>query len=250
MFNNFIFADYFWIIYVTSFISSIISAAIGFVGGTVLFATMAQFLKLDVLIPLHGVIQFISNFSRAWILYKDINWQIGRDSIFGAMLGAIAGYFYVIRIPENWSDIILGLFIILITMVPRFKANFKFPGKWLVIGFFACSLGLFVGAVGTIVGSLFLAEHLRKKEMISTQAAMQSTIHIMKVFVFSFLGFSMLPWTLLITGSMLCAYLGTLVGAKVLDLISEKLFRILVTIIVIMLAIRLLLVGVYHIFKF
>ena len=243
-----IFENYFWVIYLASALSSIISAAVGFVGGTVLFITMAQFLKLDILIPLHGIIQFTSNFSRAWFLRKHINWQISRDSIFGAILGAIAGYFYVVKIPENWSNVVVGSFIILITLIPQVRVKIKFTGKWVVIGFFACSLGLFVGAIGTVVGSLFLAEHLRKKEMISSQAVMQSTIHIMKVLVFSLLGFAMLPWSLLIIGSMLCAYLGTLIGSKILDVIPEQLFRTIVTSIIIVLAIRLLCIGIYSIF--
>lgn len=84
--------------------------------------------------------------------------------------------------------------------------------------------------------------------MVSTQAVMQSAIHLAKIIVFFFLGFSLATWSLLILGSVIAAYLGTLTGAKLLDLISEKTFRLIATTLVLMLALRLILVGALGIF--
>ena len=66
MLESFIFESYFWIIYCAAFATSIVSAVSGFMGGTMLLAVMAQFLKLETLIPLHAIIQLGSTMSRGW----------------------------------------------------------------------------------------------------------------------------------------------------------------------------------------
>ncbi len=242
------FENYFYIIYAASFFSAIISASIGFIGGTVMLVVMAQFLRMEVLIPLHGMIQFISNSSRAYKLRQNINWKIGKESIIGALIGAVVGYFYLTPLPEKWFNLIIGLFIIFMTCVPKFRVNISWRGKWMLLGFISCSLGLFVGAIGILIGSFLLAENLEKKEMISTQATLQSVIHFTKIVLFALLGFSLTPWILLVSGAMLCAYFGMLVGVKILDKIPQKTFRFVVTSVVLILAARLVFMGFAEIF--
>jgi len=243
MLDSFIFENYFWIIYSAAFTTSIVSAVAGFMGGTMLLAVMAQFLKLEVLIPLHAIIQLSSNISRGWILRQHINWQISRDAIIGTMLGCLAGYIYMTPLPQHAANLVLGLFILLITLMPKFQASFQFPGKWIVIGFLSCSLGLFVGAVGIFVGSLLLSEKLEKKSMVGTQATLQTVIHFAKLLVFMSIGFTIWPWILLISGAVGCTYLGTFIGTKILDLIPQKLFTQLMVTLVLVLAARLVYVG-------
>ena len=48
----------------TSFITSFMTAAIGVGGGIGLLAVMPQFLPISAVIPLHGLIQLVSNCSR------------------------------------------------------------------------------------------------------------------------------------------------------------------------------------------
>ena len=238
------FENYFWIIYIAAFFTSIVSAAMGFVGGTMLLAIMAQFFKLELLIPLHGIIQLSSNGVRAWFLRKYINWQIGREAIIGSILGAAVGCFYMVPISENWSSIIIGAFILIVTLTPKSPIHFNIPKKWMIVGFIGCSVGLLIGAVGTFIGSLLLSENLEKREMVSTQAILQSVIHMAKVFVFSLLGFVLSEWVLLIAGAVICAYAGTFVGTKVLDLIPQKLFHNIMTSVVLILSSKLLYTGV------
>lgn len=245
-----LFENYFWLIYIAAFLSAIISASIGFIGGTALFAVMAQFLKMEVLIPLHAITQLASNSTRTWILFKHINWKISYESIVGAVLGGIAGYFYLTPLPENWFNLILGLFIIATTIFPRFQANFNFPGKWILVGFLSCSLGLYMGAIGILVGSFLLAEKLDKKPMIATQSVLQSVVHLTKIIVFCLLGFSLSKWSLLIIGSIICAYLGTRVGSMILNIIPEKIFRKIVTGLIFILATKLVIDGGLGVFGF
>ncbi len=238
-----IFQTYFILIYFTCFVTAIVSATFGFLGGTILLAVLAQFMRMDAVIPIHGFIQLISNSSRAWMLRPHISWLICRESIIGTIIGGIVGYFYLIQIPENVFNVCLGFFILFVTFVPKFKANIKFKYKWLAIGFLVSSVGLFMGAVGTLVGSLLFAENLERKPMVATQAMLQSVVHVAKIIVFTMLGFSLAPWIYLIAGCVVATYAGTYVGTKVLDKIPQKLFRTLITIILVGLSIRLIWSG-------
>ncbi len=236
----FLFEPYFFAIYAAAFLTAIVSASLGFIGGTLLLAFMAQFLKMDALIPIHGIIQLSSNVTRAYVLRNHINWLITKETLIGTIIGGIAGYFYIVQIPENWFNLGLGVFILLVTWLPKPQVPFTFKGKWLLIGVVCSSLGLMVGAIGIIVGTLILAEKLDKKTMVGTQATMQSLTHLAKVIVFSFLGFSLVSWTWLILGALLATYLGTLIGTRILNHIPEKLFRKILTGILSALAIKLI----------
>ena len=48
----------------TSFIGSLISAALGIGGGTLMLAVIAQTLPVAAIIPVHGVVQFGSNLDK------------------------------------------------------------------------------------------------------------------------------------------------------------------------------------------
>jgi uncharacterized membrane protein YfcA len=238
-----IFEDYFYIIWLAAFVTAIVSATIGMIGGTLLLSVLAQFLKMEVLIPLHGLVQLSSNASRAWFLRDSINRKIAIDCIIGVVIGSVVGSFYVVRVHDADYNIILGLFILAITLAPKFKMPVSFKSRWIVLGFVASFLGLFFGAIGILVGSVFLAEKLDKKAMISTQAVCQSAVHLAKVLVFSFLGFSLAPWLYLLLGTLVMTFAGSWVGTKILDRIPEATFRKIFTFVIIVLSLRLVWTG-------
>lgn len=82
--HGLIFEQYFWVVYAASFLASIVSAAVGFIGGTMLLTVMAQFLQMEALIPLHGIIQLSSNGVRSLLLRQYIAWDIARPAMIGS----------------------------------------------------------------------------------------------------------------------------------------------------------------------
>jgi len=239
-----IFENYFYIIWFAAFVTAVVSATIGMLGGTLLITVLAQFLKLEVLIPIHGIVQFTSNSSRAWFLRQSIQWAITAEMVVGVVIGSIIASFYVVRLDESVYNIALGVFILTITLAPKFKAPLKFRGKWGLLGFVASFMGLFFGAVGTLLGAVFLAERLEKKVMVATQAICQVAVHFAKVVVFMTLGFAIQPWLLLLAGTFLMTFIGSWAGTRVLDKIPEVMFRRLVTVVIVLLAVRLIYSGV------
>lgn len=223
--------------------TAIVSAVVGMIGGTLLLAVMAQFLKMEVLIPIHGCIQLFSNSTRAWFLRTAINWPVCLENLVGVAIGSVLGAFYVVRMPEHLFNLILGIFIVSITLFPKFTAPLKFRGRFAALGLVTSFIGLFVGAVGVLVGSVFLSEHMEKKEMIGTQGVCQALLHLAKILVFMTLGFVIRDWLTLLTVAIVMTYLGAWVGTRLLEKIPEKVFRRVLTALILTLALRLIWVG-------
>lgn len=252
---NFIFHDYYWILIFTSFVTAIVSASIGFLGGTILLSVMAQFLAPTVLIPVHGLVQLWSNSTRAAFLTKSINWRIvsfyGAGTVFGSLLASQ----YVLKIPEHYYSLGLGIIILILTLTPkenwsRFfykKKSHSFLDKWLFVGFFTSFLGLFIGAIGVLVGAVFLTEDkLDKKMMVATQAACQCLVHFAKVVVFIYLGFQLGPWMGLLFLLIFTTLAGSYVGTRLLDKIPQALFLKIFKALIVLLSLRLVWLGIQH----
>ncbi|MCB0350492.1 MAG: sulfite exporter TauE/SafE family protein [Bdellovibrionales bacterium] len=235
--------SYYYIIWVAAFFTAVVSATVGMLGGTLILAVMAQYLKMEVLIPIHGLIQFTSNSSRAWFIRDAINWKISRECLLGIIIGSVAGSFFVIRIEESFYNIFLGVFILTITFIPKFKLPLPKTIRWVGLGFISSFIGLFLGAVGVFVGAVFLSEKLPKRELVATQATVQLAVHLAKVIVFTTLGFVIWPWLTLLLGALVCTSLGSFVGSKLLDKIPEKLFRAGLTVLIVILGLRLIYSG-------
>jgi uncharacterized membrane protein YfcA len=227
-----------------SFFTSTVSATLGFLGGTMLLTAMAQVLPLSALIPVHGAVQFFSNASRVYFLLKYVNKKILIAYGISSVLGVLMASRFLFQMQDGVYSLVLGCFILFVTLIPKPKKGILFPGKWWVVGFIASWIGLFMGAVGTFVGAMFLSEPMEKKELVATQAACQSILHILKVIVFLYLGFQIFDWLGLIVIMLITTVLGSFVGTKILDKVPQKYFMVFFKSLVILLSLKLVFDGV------
>lgn len=246
------------------------SASVGFLGGTILLTVMAQFLPPPVLIPLHGLVQFWANSTRVMFLIKSVNWKIVGYYALGTVFGSLLASQYVLSVPEHWYNLGLGLVVLILTFTPKeawgrvFRSATKEENvatitghpvkreisreKWVLTGFVASFIGLFVGAIGVLVGSVFLTEkNLDKRVIVSTQGACQSLVHIAKVIVFVYLGFQIGPWIWLLSGLIFTTLAGSYVGTRILDRIPQALFLKLFKGVIIILCLRLIASALFQV---
>ena len=59
-----------------AFLTSVLSAIVGMAGGIVLLSVMLLFLEPLIAIPLHAVVQLISNSSRTFVQRAHVDWSI------------------------------------------------------------------------------------------------------------------------------------------------------------------------------
>jgi len=225
-------------------ISSLMSAAFGIGGGTIMLAVLAQVLPVKAIIPVHGVIQIGSNLGRAAALASQVRWQYLLWFFLGCLIGAVVGGKVVISLADNIPRIILGCFILYSVWGPKFTSRSKDSRTIAIGGFVSTLLTMFVGATGPFILALLKALELPRVALVATNAACMVLQHSLKVIVFGLLGFAYGPYLSLILLMIISGFIGTLIGKRVLLKINEDKFRLVINVLLSVLAIRLLISAV------
>ena len=211
---------------VASFFTSALTATFGLGGGLAMLALMGLFVPVAALIPVHGAVQLGSNTGRAWHQRDHIRWEVAGPFVAGSVVGAVAGAFIVVQLPDALMKLVLGGFIIAITWT-------AIPGMDRVgrAGLAAASavlalLTMMLGATGPLLSALF-AQIIPgdRKALVATMAGGMSVQHVLKIIVFSIAGFAFWPWVPLVAAMIVSGYLGTLYGSRLLERIDEVRFR-------------------------
>jgi uncharacterized membrane protein YfcA len=209
-----------------SFLTSGFTAAFGIGGGVSLLALMGFILPVGALVPVHGVVQFGSNFGRAAIQSPHIRWFPLTAFALGAIIGAAIGVNFVITLDDALLKVLLGLFILVITWVsvPRLKeaGSMTFITGGLLTGIAT----MFVGATGPFVIALYEKTFSERRQVIATHAAAMVCQHGMKILAFGMAGFAFRQWLALIIAMVVSGLAGTFLGSKLLDQMPETDFRV------------------------
>ena len=218
---------------VAAFATSVLSAIVGMAGGITLLAVMLLFFEPLVAVPLHGVVQLISNGSRSWIqrrsLRRDIVWR------YGLLLlpTGFAGLALARQLPPDGLRSAIGVFVLLATWAPGVlllgarPENSDAHRRFVVLGGAAGFLNVTIGATGPLIAPFFLNLGLDRFALIGTKAACQTLGHLAKLFVFGVVGFAFGDWALLLVllGAMVVA--GTWTGSQLLAHVNERGFTLL-----------------------
>lgn len=210
-----------------AFFTSVVSAISGMGGGILLFSTMTFFLKLDVIIPIHGVVQFTSNGSRVFYLIKNVKLNMFLPYIFGALIGTT----YAVYLKQHYTistTIPLSIVIILILYTvfkPKKMPQIKLPDwAFFIVGILNGLMAIFVGAVGPFLAVFFVRDDLSKEQVIANKASMQLFIHLLKFPAFFALGFSYFEYWSIWLPMIVVSVFGTKYGISVLKKIDDKIF--------------------------
>lgn len=211
---------------VASAFTSALTAVFGVGGGVAMLALMGLFVPVASLIPVHGAVQLGSNTGRAWHQRAAVRWDVAKPFIAGSLLGAVAGVFLVVQLPDALLKIVLGGFIIFLLWV-------KIPGmdRLSKAGLGVASVGIavlsmIVGATGPLVAVIF-AKFFdnERKALIATSAVAMTTQHLLKIVVFGIAGFAFWEWVPLVVAMIASGFLGTVYGSSVLERMPEETFK-------------------------
>lgn len=231
---------------IASFFTSAITASFGLGGGVMMLALMGLFIPVAALIPVQGIVQLGSNTGRALVQRAHVQTSIMKPFLIGSLFGAIVGGFTVVQLPDQVMKVLLGAFILIITWakIPGLKSLTDL-GLAVASGIIAC-LSMFLGATGPLMVSVLGAMiHDDRKALVATSAAAMTVHHGLKVIVFGLAGFAFADWLPLIAAMIATGYLGTLTGSKLLNRIPEEKFRLMFKIILTLLALQMLVRGIY-----
>ncbi len=207
--------------------TSILSAVVGMAGGITLLSIMLLFFEPLIAIPLHGVIQLVSNGSRAVIQRQHVQWPLMAQ--YGVLLIPMGflGLAIARQLPPSGLKVAIGIFVLAATWKPGWMLLGAHPERiaigrrFFVLGGLAGILNVTIGAVGPLIAPFFLNIGLTRQSMIGTKAACQFLGHGVKIVIFGIGGFMFLPYLIPLSVLSLMVVIGTRIGSRILEGVNE-----------------------------
>ena len=220
------------------------SGIFGMGGGIILLALMTLFVPAGDLVPLHGLLVLTSIGTRGVINWKHIQWHLVWQCSIGLVFGVVLGASIGVSLPESVFFILLGMVLTFVVWSPKNKKT-KLP--LLPAGFLHGIVSSMFGT-GGVLQAIFSRLHLTRHQLIATFAAVMCMLNIGKLAAFSFYGFGLLAYMPVFVISIIPALIGSYLGKLCLDCISEDTFRLIFKGIITLLALRLIVVGLWQLF--
>ena len=211
---------------VASFFTSAATAAFGIGGGLSLLAIMSTVLPVAVLIPVHGLVQLASNLGRVLVQRRAVSWRALLPFLAGAALGALIGARFA--------------FILILALAKLPTIGRIGPPGFAFAGLVTTFLSMFVGATAPINAAFFAKAFDDRSELVATLAATTFLQHLFKSLAFFALGVGLAAYAPLIAAMIVTGFAGTLAGTALLKRIDERLFRFVLTAILVVISLDLL----------
>jgi len=227
-----------------SFFTAMMTSIAGAGGGTVLLASMLQFMNPSEAIPVHGVIQLSSNIARVWLLRKFVKWTIILKFSLLIPLGVYIGLEIFRNVDADDIKNLIGLFIIIALVLQNLKSIRKITisSNWYyLIGFLTGILNILVGVIAPLLAVIIKHSLNEKKSIVGTLGYFGFVGNFTKIIGFSLIGFTFIEYIDTFLLMIPATLLGSRIGQYLLDKISNKFFFYIFQVILIALALRLLL---------
>jgi uncharacterized membrane protein YfcA len=217
-------------------------------GGIVLLSVMLLFLDPLEAIPLHGVVQLVSNGSRTWIQRRHVRWGVFWRYAAPLVPMGVIGLAIAQSLPPSLTRVLIGVFVLAATWAPSLLLLGTHPERaeptrrFLLLGAVVGVINMTVGATGPLIAPFFLNLGLSRQALVGTKAACQAAGHVVKVAIFGVAGFAFGAWLAplaLLSGMVV---VGTWLGSHLLDRVSERHFVLLYRTVLTLIALRLVLV--------
>ena len=233
---------------VAALLTSILSAVAGLGGGMILLLVIAQFVAPTVAIPIQGAIQLVSNGSRATLLRRQISWPVvGWASIF-LFPASLLGVAVATSLPEDVVRLGLAAFVLVLAWRPALlkasntqqRTPREARGMLLGVGAASGFLNATVGASGPITSPFLKAVTVSHKAFVASAATTQILAHISKLIGFSAQGWSIADHRDMIVVGIIGVLVGSWIGTRLLDRVSEAGLDLLFKVVLTVLATRLI----------
>jgi len=223
-----------------SFATAFIAVFTGTAGGVILLAIMATVMPPAALIPVHTVIQLGSGVTRTIIMRRYVMNSTVLPFMAGTALGAVAGAKVFVSLPSSTLQFILASFILTVTWMPKLGRIGAEGKRFVVLGFAATFLGVFVSATGTLVAPFVASVAPDRRNHAATVGALMTFVHIAKMLAFSAIGFSIGNYAWLMFAMIVAGAIGNWLGEVALNHVTERRFRLILQVVLSVLALNLL----------
>ncbi len=219
------------IILATTLVTSFISGIFGMAGGIILMAVLVALVSVATAMVIHGGIQMVANGYRAFLLREAIVWRVFGYYCIGAVAGVV-GLFFVSWTPDKRAlYLLLGLTPMLIWLPKeRLHLDIKRVDHAIAAGFVVQGLNTLAGVAGPLLDLFFVRADMTRQQIVATKSVTQTLSHLIKIGfwsvpIVSAAGFSALPPWWLFAAAIPLSMLGTTLGKRVLERMTDVNFR-------------------------
>jgi uncharacterized membrane protein YfcA len=240
-----------FIIGMTATLTAAVSSTLGLAGGLILLSVLTLFMDLQTAIPLHGFAQLCSNVGRVAHFHKYIDWKITSRFSLLILPGAYLGIKTANLLNKNFLAVLIGfIMIISVYKKPSEHQWMKNTHFFTVLGFVSSFIGVIAGATGPMIVPFFMGIGLNKNQMVGTKAICQSLIQLVKLPAFSiFSGFILGNYLQYFGLFILAAIVGTFLGKKLIEKLSEDRYELIIRSSVALLAIQQIMRATFHLLQ-
>lgn len=218
-------------ILVLSFVTATLSGMFGMAGGLVLMGGLALVLPVSAAFVTHGLLQLVANGWRAILHRKHVAWSIVALYALGSLIAG--GVISLIALAPSKPALFLfmGLLPALLWLPQDWiRLDAAKPAQALLSGIMVTGVNLTAGVAGPLLDIFFVRTALTRHVIVATKAATQVFAHLAKVVVYGGLmlrsqdGAGMPPlW--LFAAAIPLSMLGTVVGGRILDRMTDINFK-------------------------
>jgi uncharacterized membrane protein YfcA len=216
--------------FLLALIAEIIGTVSGF-GSSLLFVPLASaFFDFQIVLGITAVFHVFSNISKIYLfregLNKEIALKLGIPAVIFVIIGAILTNYIPqkeIELAMNFIIIALALYLLTGHHKKLQQSNQNLYAGGMISGFLA---GL-IGTGGAIRGITLAAFQLEKNAFISTSAIIDFGVDISRAGIYIYNGFFKVENLIFIPILIGISILGTFLGKKIIGMLSEKLFQII-----------------------
>jgi len=212
-----------------AFLTATVSGLLGMAGGLLLMGALLLVLPATTAFVAHGLLQLVSNGWRAVLHRKHVQARVVGWYAVGALAaaGLVAAVRYVPSTPLTY--LLLGM-VPLLVWLPKgvLRLDASRPVHAVAAGLAVTSVNLVAGVAGPLLDVFFVRTRLGRHAVVATKAATQVLSHTAKVVLY---GGPLLTGdagdlpVLVLLLAVPLSMLGTVVGGRLLDRISDTTFR-------------------------
>lgn len=215
----------------TALCASVLASVAGFGGAVVLLPVLVWAVGVREAVPVLTVVQLVGNGARVAFNRRQLVWPVVGWFALGAVPLAVLGGVLFATAPASFLQRVLGGFLLLLVAYRHTRSGRSarlglrgFAGVGALAGF----LSAVVGTAGPLAAPFFLTYGLVKGAYIGTEACTALLMHAVKLGVYG--RYTLLDGSAVVLGVAigLVMVLGTYLGKRVTDRLSERVFLALI----------------------
>ena len=224
-------------LFVAGMIAFIISIISGGGGAILLIPATSWMIGAMAAPPVINLATFMSNGSRMYLVWHDIDWSLTKYYVPSALVGAWLAALIFSRLDAGWIQLLIGVFLVSTIFQYKFgkvSKTFDMPKVgFMPLGFIIGFMSTLVGGLGPILNPFYMNAGLEKENLIATKTANSFFVGIVQMISYTFFG--IITAKLLVYGLVLGlgAVIGNIIGKRFLAGMSISQFRIMLLILMV-----------------